>query len=311
MNQNVDPTPTVLRTPVWPPMRRARRALMASPRPVPPWRRVVLASTWLKLWNSRPRRSAGMPGPVSVTSNRRSASHVWAAAPASSAVTRTSTRPRSVNLTALLTRLTRIWRTRTGSPHSCRGTSAATSAARARPLAAARWAIISTVPWTTACRSNGVDSSSSLPASILEKSRIWLMTPSRASATGRQDAGEAVLLGRQGRAQEQLGHADHAVEGRADLVAHVGQELALGGAGGLGRLAGGLGQVAGLVGGGAGQLGLGGQAVGGVLGHPQGLGGGRLGGDVGQDAADGRPCARRRRPGGTDCRTRAAAARRA
>ena len=38
------------------------------------------------------------------------------------------------------------------------------------------------------------------------------------------------------RAGEQVEHADDAVERRADLVAHVGQELALGLAGGLGRL---------------------------------------------------------------------------
>ena len=37
--------------------------------------------------------------------------------------------------------------------------------------------------------------------------------------------------------EHQLGHADDAVHGRADLVAHVGQELALGPAGGLRLLA--------------------------------------------------------------------------
>ena len=36
--------------------------------------------------------------------------------------------------------------------------------------------------------------------------------------------------------QGQLGHAEDAVHGRADLVAHVGQELALGPVGRLGRL---------------------------------------------------------------------------
>ena len=38
--------------------------------------------------------------------------------------------------------------------------------------------------------------------------------------------------------QSQLGHADDAVHRRADLVAHVGQELALGAVGGLGRFLG-------------------------------------------------------------------------
>ena len=40
---------------------------MASPSPVPPYLRVVEASTWLKDWNSRSIRSGGMPMPVSRT----------------------------------------------------------------------------------------------------------------------------------------------------------------------------------------------------------------------------------------------------
>src|SRR5690606_40707531 len=39
-----------------------------------------------------------------------------------------------------------------------------------------------------------------------------------------------------GRAQEQLGHAEHAVHGRSDLVAHVREELGFGLAGSLGLL---------------------------------------------------------------------------
>ena len=46
------------------------------------------------------------------------------------------------------------------------------------------------------------------------------------------------LLGRQVGVQGQLGHADDAVHRRADLVAHVGQELALGPVGRLGGLPG-------------------------------------------------------------------------
>ena len=47
-----------------------------------------------------------------------------------------------------------------------------------------------------------------------------------------------VLLGRQRRVQQQARHADHAVERRADLVAHVGEKLALGAAAVFGALAG-------------------------------------------------------------------------
>ena len=42
---------------------------MARPSPVPPYFRVVEASTWENDWNSRPTRSAGMPMPVSLTVN--------------------------------------------------------------------------------------------------------------------------------------------------------------------------------------------------------------------------------------------------
>ena len=44
------------------------------------------------------------------------------------------------------------------------------------------------------------------------------------------------LLGGQLAAAEEVGHAEHAVHRRADLVAHGGQEPRLGEAGGLGRV---------------------------------------------------------------------------
>ena len=46
------------------------------------------------------------------------------------------------------------------------------------------------------------------------------------------------LLGRQRALEDQFRHADDRVQGRADLVAHVRQERALGAAGGFGRLLG-------------------------------------------------------------------------
>ena len=78
-------------------------------------------------------------------------------------------------------------------------------------------------------------SSSSLPASIFEKSRIWLITASSRSAELRRDRGDSASAAAIGRFQQQIEHADHAVERRAQLVAHVGQELALGAIGRLGR----------------------------------------------------------------------------
>ena len=61
--------------------------------------------------------------------------------------------------------------------------------------------------------------------------------------TVRSDSAECCTISRYSRwrgfelgVEHQLGHADHAVHRRADLVAHVGQELALGPIGRLGRL---------------------------------------------------------------------------
>ena len=66
---NVLPRPGTpsLSTHTVPPMSSARRRLMASPSPVPPYRRLVDASPWLKDWNSRPTLSGGMPMPASRT----------------------------------------------------------------------------------------------------------------------------------------------------------------------------------------------------------------------------------------------------
>lgn len=52
-NQNVVPWPGTLRAPIVPPINRTIRRQIASPRPVPPKRRVVVESTWMKGWNSR------------------------------------------------------------------------------------------------------------------------------------------------------------------------------------------------------------------------------------------------------------------
>ena len=66
---NVLPTPGVLRSWISPPSSEASSRLIARPRPVPPYLRLVLASA---CWNaSKMIRcfSAGMPMPVSDTSN--------------------------------------------------------------------------------------------------------------------------------------------------------------------------------------------------------------------------------------------------
>ncbi len=55
-----------------------------------------------------------------------------------------------------------------------------------------------------------------------------------ADGRGRLDhTGVVELLGVESSVEKQIGHADHAVHGGANLVAHVGQELTLSAVGGL------------------------------------------------------------------------------
>ena len=115
--------------------------------------------------------------PVSLTAKRTVA---WSSL-CCARVTRTTISPRSVNLTALPTRFRRTCPSRPASPRTARGTSAWMSEASSSPLAAARGAWTTIASSRTALRLNSRTSSSSLPASILEKSRMSLMTVSRFS----------------------------------------------------------------------------------------------------------------------------------
>src|SRR5438034_2335983 len=106
-NQKVLPVPGVLMTPIAPPIASISRLEIASPKPVPPKRRLMLASPCENSLNSRPLAESGMPIPVSVTANRRRGSPLSWLPP-----TRRRTEPWGVNLTALLNRLSRTWRMR-------------------------------------------------------------------------------------------------------------------------------------------------------------------------------------------------------
>jgi hypothetical protein len=70
-----------------------------------------------------------------------------------------------------------------------------------------------------------------LADSIFEKSRMSLRIPAATSADELDRSRPVALLGRQLGVEHQLRHADDAVHRRADLVAHVREELALGAAG--------------------------------------------------------------------------------
>ncbi len=106
------PRPSSLSAQRRPPMRATRRAEMVKPRPVPPKRRVVETSAWVNGSKMDSSLSLGIPMPVSATLK-------WIAMEASdrdSTAAERTTSPAGVNLTALPSRLTRIWRRRRGSP---------------------------------------------------------------------------------------------------------------------------------------------------------------------------------------------------
>ena len=70
VNQNRDPWPSSLEKPTCPPMSSTRRATIDKPRPVPPYRLVVVVSACEKGRNSRSTLSGGIPIPESATSKR-------------------------------------------------------------------------------------------------------------------------------------------------------------------------------------------------------------------------------------------------
>ena len=99
-----------------PPIISIRDWQIDNPSPVPPKRRVMVASAWLKRWNSMAVCCGSKPTPVSCTSR---VSHAGASAASGSATSiRTPTEPEAVNLTALLSRLASTWRMRVQSPRN-------------------------------------------------------------------------------------------------------------------------------------------------------------------------------------------------
>ncbi|MNE14606.1 hypothetical protein D3C80_1074910 [compost metagenome] len=100
----------------------------------------------------------------------------------SSSMARATMVPSRVNLIALLTRFVRICLSRSGSPTSDSGVSRYTRLTSSSCLAWAAGARMVRVSCSRSRRLNGIWSSTSLPASIFEKSRISLMMPSRLSA---------------------------------------------------------------------------------------------------------------------------------
>ena len=121
------PEPRVLSAQILPPINSTKRFEMARPRPVPPYLRVVETSACEKLSKMAPRRSAGIPMPVSETEKCRMLG-------AESISTSTLISPRSVNLAALPSRFKRICRRRPAIADQARGHAWLNAAAKAKPL---------------------------------------------------------------------------------------------------------------------------------------------------------------------------------
>ena len=160
----VAPEPGRLLTVTSPSMSSASCLTIERPRPLPPKRRVIELSTCENGLNRRCCCSLEMPMPVSVT-----ASTTRAMPPSTgSALARSMTPPRSVNFSALDSRLKMTWRTRVGSPTKASAGLEATMPTSDRPLRAAWGLNTSTAPSIRSLSTKGSSSSLSAPASMRE-----------------------------------------------------------------------------------------------------------------------------------------------
>ena len=166
----VVPCPSRLSTSTAPPSRSAQARVSDRPSPVPPKRRVVELSAWVKRWNSRPTCVGVMPIPVSDTRN--------ATAPSGSRATASVTVPFSVNLAALLSRFSSIWRTRVTS-ECMLPRSGAILSSRRLPFLVTSVSTVAATSRTVAATSKSSAKTSILPLSTLLRSSTSLMRPSR------------------------------------------------------------------------------------------------------------------------------------
>ena len=173
--RNSLPTPNSLLRLTSPPIRSTSWRTMDRPSPVPPKRRVVEASACVKGVNRRASTSGLMPMPVSRTTNCTSMRPSSRGAHS----TVSCTPPRSVNLTALPSRLTRICRMRVMSPRSRCGTSVSAWMISSSGLLWVSGAIIWPNSRSSSAIWKGTSSSTTSPASILDRSSTSLIRPIR------------------------------------------------------------------------------------------------------------------------------------
>ena len=160
--------------------------------------------------------------------------------PVGSAWTRTTTSPASVNLTPFESRFNSTWRRRASSPRIPAGRGLVDQAAELDPLLPRAWrddVQRSLHALTQAERLPFEVDFAGLDLRVVEY--VVDHVQQRVSARP-DDLGELALLVRQLRVEQEIGHPDHGVHRRPDLMAHRGQEGALGLRRRLGLLAGAL-----------------------------------------------------------------------
>ena len=226
--ENTLPLPTPLSTEMRPPISSTSRFEIVSPRPEPPYLRVVDESACVNRSNTAPNFSPGMPMPVSEIVNRTTPE-----AESASGVTRSATSPDSVNLIALPSRLSSTCRSRVGSPTRSRGTSGAISHTRARPflvgsdrhhLGHLPQQIVQREPGPLQLELRGFD---------LGQIEDVVDEMQQVVAGAAKDLHVLVLLGGERGLREQIRDADDRIHRRSDLVAHARQKIGLGLARGL------------------------------------------------------------------------------
>src|SRR5262249_14191744 len=167
-----EPLPSSLVTVTSPPIRRASLRVMAKPRPVPPYCREVEESACVNSSNNLACCSGVIPMPVSATAISIQSR------PSTTLLTRSLTSPCWVNLQALLNRLSRICRSRMGSTVKLPRLSGL-STTRRFLLCSASCRAVPMMSSSSGATLTVSGLSSSLPASILERSSTWLMSPRR------------------------------------------------------------------------------------------------------------------------------------
>ena len=216
----VEPSPGLLSTVISPPIMRQKCRLMARPRPVPPYLRVVEASACENSWNSRPICSCVMPIPVSVTPM------VIQSRPSSRCACAVMvTVPFSVNLLALLARLSSACRKRVWSAWAV-PRSVWQSTTMRLPFFVAIGSMVLATSSISGASAN--DFEMKLHAPCLDLRQVEdVIDQCEQVATRAKNAIERldVLLQCLRILPQHLGDADDGIERGSQLMAHVGEEL--------------------------------------------------------------------------------------